>query len=106
MKFKHKFKAKPVTDDGQYFASTLEHKYKKHLDMLIKTGDVVFYLQQIPLRLTGNVKYVVDFLVFYSDGSILFEEVKGIMTDVAKIKIKQAEELYPINIKIIKKGDF
>lgn len=106
MRFKHKFRAKAVKEDGQHFASTLEYKYKKHLDLLQAAGAVVFYLCQVPLRLTGGVKYVVDFLVFYTDGTIEFAEVKGIMTDIAKMKLKQVQELYPIEIKIIRKGDF
>ncbi len=105
-KFGHKFKAKPVIEDGNRFASTLEWKYFKHLELLIKTGEVLFFLKQVPFHLPGNIRYVIDFQEFHSNGEVVFTEVKGMMTDMAALKIKQVEDLYPIKINIVRKGDF
>lgn len=102
----HKFKAKPVKNDGHHFASTLEWNYFNHLELLKKAGDVVFFLCQVPLRLPGGVKYVVDYQVFYKDGTCEFVDVKGVETDTFKLKRKMVEDLYPITIKIVKKDDF
>lgn len=41
---KHKFKAKPVTDDGIRFASKKEHKRYTELKLLQKYGEVLFFL--------------------------------------------------------------
>ncbi len=103
---KHKFKNKPVVDDGKKYDSKLEHKYKLHLDLLKQSGEVLFYLTQVPIDLPGGTKYVVDFQVFYSDETISFIDVKGFETDMFKLKKKQVEDLYPIEIEIIKKDDF
>lgn len=105
-RFGHKFKAKPVNDDGHHFASTLEWKYFKHIQLLQKAGEILFFLKQVPFHLPGGVKYVVDYQIFYGDGSVKFVDVKGIETSEFKIKKKIVEELYPIEIEIVKKGDF
>lgn len=104
-RFGHKFKAKPVTEDGNRFASTLEWKYFKHLELLVKSGEVLFFLKQVPFHLPGG-KYVCDFQIFWHNGEVDFVDVKGIMTPMSSFKIKQVEELYPLKIKIIRKGDF
>jgi len=105
-RFGHKFKAKPVTDDGHRFASTLEWKYFKHLEMLVKSGEVLFFLKQVPFHLPGGVKYVVDYQIFNSDGSIRFVDVKGVETSEFKVKLKIVQDVYPVEIEIVKKGDF
>ena len=104
--YKHKFRNKPVIDDGKRYASKLEHSFKQHLDLLKKTGEVVFYLTQVPIDLPGGTKYIVDFQVFMADGSIRFIDTKGMETDLFKLKKRQVEEIYPFHIEIIKKGDF
>lgn len=105
-KFGHKFKSKPVTDDNHRFPSTLEWKYFKHLELLRLKGDVLFFLRQVPIHMTGGTKYVVDFLIFMSDGSCRFVDVKGMETDTFKLKQKIVEDIYPIEIEVVKKGDF
>lgn len=101
----HKFKAKPVIDDGHHFPSKLEHRYYQHLQLLQKAGEVLFFLRQSTFHLTEG-RYICDFQVFYTDGYVEFIDVKGLMTPMSKLKIKQVEALYPVTIKIIKKGDF
>lgn len=103
MRVRHKFNAKPVKDDGFHFASKLEYRYKQKLDLMKKAGEVIFYLSQVPFRLPGGVKYVVDYQVFYADGTVDFVDLKGVMTAMSKLKIKQVEELYPIKITIVTK---
>lgn len=103
---KHKFKSKPVYDDGQHFPSTLEWSYYKHLKMLICAGEVIFFLRQVPFHLPGGVKYVVDYQIFNTDGSVRFVDVKGMETSEFKLKVKIVQNLYPVEIEIVKKGDF
>lgn len=106
MRYTHKFKAKPVTYCGHKFPSTLEWRYFQRLTILVKSGEVLFFLRQIPFHLPGGVKYIVDYQIFYADGTISFVDVKGMETSEFKIKKKIVEDLYPINIEIIKREDF
>lgn len=102
----HKFRAKSVEYDGERFSSKLEFSFKQYLDLLIKSGEVIFYLTQIPVRMPGGTKLVVDFQVFYEDGSVRFIDTKGIETDSFKIKKREVEAIYPFKIEVVKKGDF
>lgn len=99
---KHKFKAKITEHDGIKFASKREASYYHTLKLLQQAGEVLFFLRQVPIHLPGNVKYVCDFLVFWANGEVTFEEVKGFKTPLYILKKKMVENLYPsINIKEI-----
>lgn len=98
MKFTHKFKAHPIEYDNIRFSSKKEQKRYLQLRLLQSQGVIVFFLRQVPFHLTGQVKYVCDFLVFWADGSATFEDVKGFKTPMYILKKKQVEELYPIKI--------
>lgn len=99
MVVKHKFRAKRTESDGIKFDSKKEALRYNQLKLLQSSGDVVFFLRQTPFHLSGNVKYVCDFLVFYKDGTVEVEDVKGHRTDVYIMKKKMVEHLYPIEIR-------
>lgn len=80
--------------------------YYHRLLFLKRSGHVLFFLRQVPFHLPGNTKYVCDFQVFNSDGTVCFVDVKGFETTEFKLKKKQVEAIYPITIEIIRKGDF
>jgi len=104
---KNKFNAKSVVVDGQKFHSTLEAAFYQKLMMLKKASAVSYFLQQVPIILTGGIKYRVDFLVFYPDGKYEYIEIKGVETPRFKMIKKMLAELYPeIDLIILKKGDF
>ena len=63
-----------------------------------QAGEVLFFQMQPPFHLTGNVKYVCDFQVYWANGDITFEDVKGVKTPMYLLKKKQVEALYPITI--------
>jgi hypothetical protein len=98
----HKFKAKPTNCDNIKFSSKLEASYYEQLKLRQRAGDVLFFLRQVALPLPAS-KYVVDFVEFLSNGEVVFTELKGFNTPMGKLKIKQAEELYPIKINVITK---
>jgi ribosomal protein L27 len=95
---KHKFKAIATFLDGIKFASKKEAARYSQLKLLQQAGEIIFFLRQTPFYLPGNVKYVCDFVVFWQDGSITFEDVKGIKTPMYVLKKKQVESIYPIRI--------
>lgn len=99
MTITHKYHAKFTETDGIIFSSKKEARYYKGLKLLKDQGIVLFFLRQVPFHLPGGVKYVCDFQVFWSNGEVTFEDVKGIKTPLYIAKKKIVEELYPIEIK-------
>jgi len=95
---KHKFKAKPTETDGIKFSSKKEAKRYNNLKMLKNIGEVLFFLRQVPFHLPGGVKYVCDFLIFWTNGQVTIEDVKGFKTESYKAKKKMVEAIYPITI--------
>jgi hypothetical protein len=62
--------------------------------MLKEQGEVITFLRQTPFHLPGGVKYVCDFTVFWKDGNVTFEDVKGFKTPAYKNKKAIVEEIY------------
>ena len=100
---RHKFGAVSCERDGKKFPSRLERRYYDSLEIRKKNGEVVFFLMQVPFHLPGGVKYVCDFQVFLSDGTVEFIDTKGRDTQMSIAKRKIVEDLYPVEIKIINK---
>lgn len=90
------------------YDSKAEAKRAAELDLLYKAGEVLWWLPQVPFPLPGGVKYRLDFMIHWAehpageDCNITFEDVKGILTPVSKLKISQVEEIYGIKIDIVK----
>lgn len=101
MEFKrliHKFRAQPTQYDGIKFSSKKEAKRYIDLKMLEKAGEVLFFLRQVAFPLDGNTKYICDFMVFWTNGEISIEDVKGMKTDMYIMKKKMIEARYPFEI--------
>jgi hypothetical protein len=96
----HKYKAKPTKVDGIRFDSSKEARFFSTLKLLKRSGEVLFFLRQVPIHLPGKTKLVIDFVVFYADGTVEFIDVKGFETEVFKLKKRQVEELYPFKLVI------
>jgi len=99
---RHKFGAKRTERDGIKFDSKLEARYYSKLKIAQESGDLVFFLRQVPFHLPGGVRYVVDFQEFWADGEVKFTDVKGMETAEFKTKKKLVESLYPITINVVK----
>lgn len=93
-----KYNAQKRTVDGMKFASIKEANYYQKLMMMKQTGEILFFLRQIPFHLPGNVKYVLDFMEFWKDGRIRYVDVKGHKTKEYIRNKKLVEALYPITI--------
>lgn len=100
---RHKFNAKKTECDGIRFDSKLEASFYMHLKLQQRAGIVLFFLRQVPIHLPGGTKLVVDFQVFYTDGSCRFLDTKGVETPEFKIKKREVEALYPIEIETIRR---
>jgi hypothetical protein len=95
---RHKFHAKPTELDGIHFRSKKEAKRYTELKMLHASSEVLFFLRQVPFHLPGNVRYVCDFMVFWVNGEITIEDVKGMKLPLYEAKKKILEATYPIQI--------
>ncbi len=100
---RHKFGAISCERDGKKFPSRLERKYYDQLKLRQIAGEVIFFLCQVPFAIGGGVKYVCDFQVFLSDGTVEFIDTKGRDTAMSIAKRKIVEALYPVEIKIVTK---
>ncbi len=106
---KHKYHAKPTTFNNKKYSSKLEAQYAQKLEFAKTSGQLLFYLEQVPLRLEGQIKYLIDFVEFWAPkdnenaGDIIWTEVKGLDLQAGKNKRKQAEERYGIEINVVRK---
>lgn len=100
----NKYGAKPQVIDGIRFASKLEANYYCKLKLRQKADEVVFFLLQVPFRMDGGSKYLVDFMIFNKDGSIQFVDTKGRDTPISKLKRKEVEAKYGITIDLVTKA--
>ena len=96
---RHKYHAKPSVNNGIRFDSKKEAERYNTLELLRSAGEVLIFLRQVPFHLPGGVRYVCDFMVFWADGSVTFEDVKGFRTESYKAKRRMVEDIYaPITI--------
>lgn len=91
---------------GVRFPSIAEGDFYKIAQRMIIYKEIKFFLRQVPFHLPGNVKLVLDFLLFYQDGHVRFIDIKGgSPTQAFIIKRKQVEHMYDIKIEIITKKE-
>ena len=77
------------------YASKREAAYAAELGLLKLAGKVADWCEQVPVKLPGGSKYVVDFMVIDADGQVRFVEVKGVETAVFKLKLGLLEASRP-----------
>lgn len=99
---RNKYSAKRVEVDGMRFDSKKEAARYGELKALRAAGHVSHFLRQVPLHLPGQTVYRVDFVVFWADGRVTYEDVKGVETKEFRMKKRMVEELYPIEIEVRK----
>lgn len=94
----HKFKNQPTEVEGVRFQSKKEAKYYQDLCLARRSGDLLFFLRQVPFHLPGGVRYIVDFVEFWKSGETRFVDVKGFKTPTYQMKKKIVESEYPVEI--------
>jgi hypothetical protein len=97
---KYKYKNCPVEIRGQKFRSKLEARFASTLDWAKLAGEVDFYLRETRFDLPGGIFYYLDFMIFYSDGTIRFVECKGKDTRTSINKRKTVMDMYNIEIEV------
>jgi hypothetical protein len=83
--------------DNIKFQSKKEARYYRELKARMFAGEVKYFLRQVPFDIFG-VKYRVDFMEVWTDGTIHWIDVKGFKTQTYKMKRRMVEASYPIKI--------
>lgn len=101
-----KYGNKRTAYNGRFFASKREAHRAWELDMLKRAGVITSWLPQPEFKIVHNevkiCSYFADFKVFYPNGSVEYEDVKGMRTDVFILKKKLVKAFYNIEIKEIR----
>lgn len=98
MTIRHKFHNIPTEVGNAKFSSKKEARYYSQLVLGQRSGDVLFFLRQVPFHLSSGVRYVIDFVEFWKNGEVRFVDVKGVKTPMYKVKKKLVESEFPIHI--------
>jgi hypothetical protein len=106
-----KHHAKITEADGIKFGSKREAKTFRDLQARQHIGEIDFFLLQVPFLLPGKTdtgrrfKHYLDFITFKAVGAgtyrIEYIEVKGRDLALGKLKRRQVEELYNIQIQVV-----
>lgn len=98
---KSKYNSKKISVDGITFDSQAEANYYCQLKILLKAGEIDGFCRQARFVVTEGkngekgTEYVTDFVVFLPGGKYRIIDVKGVKTDVFKLKVKCLCEKYP-----------
>lgn len=113
-----KYGNKKVEIDGYKFDSKAEGRYYNHLQLLKKAGEIKDFTMQPKFRVMDGFKkhgkthrainYIADFEVIHNDNEIEVVDVKGMITQVFRIKEKMFHNKYPHKLTLVKwnKGRF
>ena len=104
--------AKPLTPVQRFQAlgrlkqgvtNKTEAAYGEMLENLKRLGVIVWYkFEGLKFRLADNTFYTPDFAVMVAGGALEAHEVKGFWTEDARVKIKVAADMYPIQFIAVK----
>ena len=94
-----KYHNKHVTVDSINFDSQREADYYCELKLRLKAGEIKGFCRQAEFILAPNLRYKADFVVFNNDGTSEIIDVKGMQTDVYKLKKKVFEDKFDLKIK-------
>lgn len=100
-KKKNKYKAQAVIIDGYRFDSKKEAAFYDSLRIKKASGEIKYFLRQVPFHLSEKVTYRCDFAIIDNDDRISYWEVKGVMTNSARTKLAWTEKMFDIHINIV-----
>ena len=98
---KSKYNSTKIWIDGICFDSQKEADYYCELKLLLRGGIIDGFCMQARFVVTEGkaesraTEYVTDFVIFYPDKTYRIVDVKGMETEVFKLKMKSFKEKYP-----------
>ena len=97
-----KFRNEIIEVDGIKFRSKKEAKYYGKLKLLVKSGHLTGFKMQVKYKFEMNgikiTSYMADFVEDWN-GKIVVTDVKGMRTDLYRIKANMMKAFYGITIK-------
>jgi hypothetical protein len=105
MNFRNKYSAKKTYSElcGRTFDSKAEARRGEELELLQKAGEISDLQYQIPFQLClkPNIKMKVDF-AYKENGRVVYEDVKGVTTREARIKLAWLKQSQGVDVKIVR----
>lgn len=98
----NKYRSVKTVVDGIVFDSKAESARYELNKLRVRSGELQYFLRQVPFHLPGGVTYRVDFMEVGQDGKIEYIDVKGFLTPNSKTKISVTEGTYPVKIRLVK----
>lgn len=81
----------------------LEESYSHYLEELKQKGDVLWWkFEGMTFKLAKRTTYTPDFNVMLANGQLQMHEVKGFWQGDARVKIKVAADMFPLQFIAIK----
>ncbi len=93
-----KYGSRRTVVDGIAFDSKREAERYAELKLLRQGGRVLWFIMQVPFRLPGGTRWYADFLVVWATGSITVEDTKGFKTETYRVKKREVEAAFGIEI--------
>lgn len=94
----NKYGAKSTIYNDQVYHSKLEAGYAADLDLLLRAREIKKWERQVRISLDVNgyhiCNYYIDFVITHKDDTIEYVEVKGLETEVWRLKWKLFEAFY------------
>jgi len=88
--------AAPPSKARKAYRSQWEAEYAGTLELRYRAGEIVSYgYERITLVLPGLVRFTADFDAVLPDGTVEMHEVKGVLREVARDRLRSAVETYP-----------
>ncbi|MEM6670797.1 MAG: DUF1064 domain-containing protein [Pseudomonadota bacterium] len=107
-KGQHKFNAKRVEVDGEFFDSQAEATRWRTLRVLQDAGEIANLERQPKFQIDINGQdcgaYKADFAYFHGEERVV-EDVKGFETETFKFKRKIVEALFFVRIELVRASD-
>ena len=97
---RNKYGAVRTERDGIAFASKAEARYYDLLQARRAAGEIRYFLMQVPFRLPGGTRYVCDYQIHEADGRVRYVDVKGHETDTFKVKKREVEAHFGVEIEL------
>jgi hypothetical protein len=94
----NKYRNQKTAVDGIVFDSKKESRRYLDLKRLQQQGEVLSFERQVSYKFACGVKYKLDFQVYWKDGHVSYEDVKGVVTPVYKLKKKMMNHEFGIDI--------
>ena len=103
-RLRHKYGAKRTKRHGKNFPSKLEADVASILEQMKASGQILFYLWQVPIHIEGFHPHRVDFLVFTEEDAIWIE-AKGRDLATGKAMRKLSEAAINCEIHVVHKAE-